>query len=768
MQKLLFKRTLRDLRANFFRYMALFLLIILCMFIVVGTIGSAVSVIETVNKRADANHLEDGQFGVLVPLDRKTLQDFKYAQITLEECFYLDFLMEDTSTLRVMKNRESINLVNLEEGSPAYSPGEIVVERIFAAAHNLSIGDNIKIAGTDYTISGIGTSPDYEYCLQNMSDMNSDGNVFGTAFVSPEAYNELLAGGKALHAEEYRYSYLLGDHMTHSNLKDYLMDIPINPAELKDSFFREMTGRKTKDQNVLTDFVKAEDNPRIKAANRDVEINIKVGLAAGIIVLILITYVISVFIIHTIDQESPVIGALYASGLKRKQLLWHYTMLPVLLCFLGGAAGTALGCSRLGMSMMTGETYTYYSTPSIETHISCLLLIYGILLPPLTALLVTRILIQKRLKRSALSLLRKEIPGEKRNGIRLRRLSFLSMFQIRQFMREKRSCLAILAGMFVSLLILILGLNCYSLCLNIKQQNTADTRFSYMYQYKYPAETVPEGGFPAFVKGLKKDVFGYPLEVRIIGLTDDNPFFPDFSQTRKDEICISSSVAAKYRLSAGDELILKDEVSEILYRFTITEIVPYSTGLCCFMDIDSMRALFNQDDGYYNAVYSNTPLGIDPGCLYAVSTKADIEKSSDIFMEIMKPLIIMLTSVSILVFLIVLYQMTKVMIDRSSYNISLMKIFGYRNKEIRKLYLDGSVYLIAFGSLLMLPAGKILIDFIYPSFIINIACGGDLSWPPILYSIVYVGILLCYFLVRTLLLAKLKELTPAQVLKDKE
>ncbi len=108
------------------------------------------------------------------------------------------------------------------------------------------------------------------------------------------------------------------------------------------------------------------------------------------------------------------------------------------------------------------------------------------------------------------------------------------------------------------------------------------------------------------------------------------------------------------------------------------------------------------------------------------------------------------------------------MIDRSSYNISLMKIFGYRNKEIRKLYLDGSAYLIAFGSLLMLPAGKILIDLIYPAFIFNIACGGDLSWSPILYSVVYIGILLCYFLIRTLLLAKLKELTPAQVLRAKE
>ena len=67
--------------------------------------------------------------------------------------------------------------------------------------------------------------------------------------------------------------------------------------------------------------------------------------------------------------------------------------------------------------MMTAESYTYYSTPPIETCLSRWLLIYGLLLPPFTAFLVTRILIQKRLKRSALSLLRKEISDEKENGI---------------------------------------------------------------------------------------------------------------------------------------------------------------------------------------------------------------------------------------------------------------------------------------------------------------------------------------------------------------
>ena len=95
--------------------------------------------------------------------------------------------------------------------------------------------------------------------------------------------------------------------------------------------------------------------------------------------------------------------------------LYHASGSPLPL---GGAAGTALGYSQLGMSMMTAESYTYYSTPPIETCLSRWLLIYGLLLPPFTAFLVTRILIQKRLKRSALSLLRKEISDDKGNGIR--------------------------------------------------------------------------------------------------------------------------------------------------------------------------------------------------------------------------------------------------------------------------------------------------------------------------------------------------------------
>lgn len=215
-------------------------------------------------------------------------------------------------------------------------------------------------------------------------------------------------------------------------------------------------------------------------------------------------------------------------------------------------------------------------------------------------------------------------------------------------------------------------------------------------------------------------------------------------------------------------MILSDEVEEKEYGFTVKEIVPYSVGLCCFMDLDGMRALFGREPDYYNAVYAGHALDIDNGRLVGVTTKTDVEKSSDIFIEMTTPMITMLTAVSALIFLIVLYQMMKVMIDRSAGNIALMKIFGYRDLEIRKLYLDGNFLLIAAGTLLLISLAKVLMDAIYPSFVANVACGVDLSWPLSLYLLVYAGILICYLLIRSLLMRRLKRTTPAEVLKDRE
>ena len=61
------------------------------------------------------------------------------------------------------------------------------------------------------------------------------------------------------------------------------------------------------------------------------------------------------------------------------------------------------------------------------------------------------------------------------------------------------------------------------------------------------------------------------------------------------------------------------------------------------------------------------------------------------------PMVVMMTVVSSLIFVVVMYLMMAVMIDRCAFYISMVKVFGYRTKEIKKLYLDGNFYVIAVG-----------------------------------------------------------------------
>ena len=62
------KRILRNIKKNFFRWFALFLLVVLGIYMVLSLITAAETVTYGVNTYADEQNLEDGEFTVFVPL----------------------------------------------------------------------------------------------------------------------------------------------------------------------------------------------------------------------------------------------------------------------------------------------------------------------------------------------------------------------------------------------------------------------------------------------------------------------------------------------------------------------------------------------------------------------------------------------------------------------------------------------------------------------------------------------------------------------------
>lgn len=836
MQKVLRKRIWRDFKSNLPRYLALSLLIILAMYLVVSLVGAAETIIRGSENADSRQCVEDGDFSLFVPMKDEEMEDLEADGVTIEPQFYMDYEIDEDHTIRIFANRDEVNRIDLVKGTLAEKENELVVERQFAEKNDISAGDVITFGGREFTVTGIGTTPDYDNVLKSLGDTGCDCLHFGTGFVAADVYDTLRAEEKSIKSEEYYYAYRLNGAMTDDELKDRLEKLEFTSGDVEDPFFQEYWDRtmgkkddltngiqelldgakelkelkafedgiieytdgtkeaedgsnelldgiqelkdETDDmiddifsedaQNLMT-FVKAGDNARIQAASGDQELYRSVGTIAGAILLILISYVLSVFVVHSIDQESAVIGALYALGVKRKNLMAHYVTLPTVITFVSGLIGTLLGYSSLGVPIQMQDCYNYYSLPDLDVIYMPYLFIYGIVVPPVISIIVNSLVIRKRLSKPVLTMIRNEQKVGNGKDIKLGNMSFMNLFKIRQMLRESRTGFTVVFGMFVSLLLAMMSLEIYTYCANVNRDYVNDTKYEYMYTYKYPTEEVPEGGYEAYAKTLKKKIYGYNFDITVMGLTENNPFFDVNLSDSSSKVAISSSIAYKYGLDVGDTLTLKDDEADKIYAFEISSVAQYAPSFMVFMPYDKALELFDEPEDYFNVVFSDHALDVETGRLYATTTKTDVKKAAGIFSDIMQGMILTIGGVSVLIFIVVMYLMMKVMIDRSSFNIALIKIFGYRNKEVKKMYLDGNFYIITIGALISIPLTKWIMDMAYePAFVPNIACGIDKSFPFWMYLAIFAGILILYFIINHLLIRRIRKMVPAEVLKNRE
>ncbi len=840
MQKVLRKRILRDFKTNIVRYLALGFLIILSMYLVVSMLAAAETIIRGSQKSDKESNVEDGEFSLFVPMKDYEWEKLEDKGITLEKMFFMDYSVEDDITLRVFQNREQINRMILKEGSLAEKEDEVVLERRYAEIHDIQLGDSVEIGGREFTVTGIGTVPDYDSMLKSLGDTSCDSQHFGLAFVTADTYTAMQKEEKAAKSEEYYYAYLLNDKMTNDELKEELKNLEFSSDDVNDKYFQEYWDRTLGREDELRDgindlldgaeelrdglqelkeyadgvdeyadgvqeaadgaeevrdgvqelkddtdeiideifdsdagnllaFIKAKDNVRIQAASGDQELYRSVGTIAGCIILVLISYVLSVFVVHSIDRESSVIGALYALGVKKKDLMKHYVTLPTIIAAVSGIIGTAIAYSNAGVRVQMQDCYNYYSLPNLDVIVMPYLIVYGIIVPPVICWAVTSLVINKRLSRQVLMLIKNEQKVSKGKDIKLKNMKFMRLFKLRQILRERRTAFTVVFGMFVSLLIGVMSLEIFVYCNNVRIQYPEDTKYEYMYTYKYPSENPPQGGYEAYAKTLKKEIYGYNFDVTLLGITEDNPFFDTDLADSSSQVTISSSISYKYGLQVGDVITLKDEENDKFYAFEISDITQYAPGFMVFMPYDKALELFGEQDDYYNVVFADHELDIEPGRLYSTTTKADVEKAAGIFVNQMKSMILTLGSVSALIFAIVLYLMMKVMIDRSAFSIALIKIFGYRQKELKKMYLDGNFYVVAIGALISVPLAKLIMDAVYePAFVSNVACGIDKAFPIWVYIVVYAVIFILYFIINHLLVRRIKQMLPAEVLKNRE
>ena len=255
MQRILSKRVLRDIRENLLRYLALFFLVAMVMYMVVAIVGASETIMQGTEESAAVHHREDGQFGVFVPLTDSEVTQITDKGVTVQQDFSLDF-HQGQATLRIYQAREKIDLFAPEQGAELPMQGEILLEQHYAEKHELGLGDTLTVGGRDFIVAGIGSTPDYDATYEKTSDTTVDSNLFGVGFVTAEDYEALKAGGQNFRTEDYTYTYLLNGAMTDQELKELLQSFELDRSKVTDTYFLEMLADAEETKNDIQDGIR--------------------------------------------------------------------------------------------------------------------------------------------------------------------------------------------------------------------------------------------------------------------------------------------------------------------------------------------------------------------------------------------------------------------------------------------------------------------------------------------------------------------------------
>lgn len=176
--------------------------------------------------------------------------------------------------------------------------------------------------------------------------------------------------------------------------------------------------------------------------------------------------------------------------------------------------------------------------------------------------------------------------------------------------------------------------------------------------------------------------------ITVYGVPEDSRYW-DGLAVGDGRVVFGNGLIDKFGFADGQAVSLydkyEDETREVTYEGD-----AYTWGtksdMAAYMSLDDFNRFFGNDAGYFNAYASDQELDLDTRYLASELTPSSMDAIGEQFVGMMDDMIGMLTGLSVFIFLVFIYLLTKSVIDRSARSISYMKVFGYRDPEISRLY----------------------------------------------------------------------------------
>ncbi|WP_308619504.1 FtsX-like permease family protein [uncultured Eubacterium sp.] len=518
----------------------------------------------------------------------------------------------------------------------------------------------------------------------------------------------------------------------------------------------------------ITDYSAKYTNKSIMYAREDSTSDKATMMLMTYIVMVMIAFLFAVTTSNTISKEANVIGTLRAMGYSKGELIGHYIFLPMVVTVVAGIVGNVLGYTAF-QKVFESVYYSNYSFPTYKMLWNMNAFLETTVVPFVLMLLVNFVMLSKKLKISPLNFIRGELKesGQKRLIKLPKEMPFFSKFRLRILFQNVPSYLTLALGVFLAGTLVVFG-SMYGPLLDDYANIVKENQISkYQYVMINEAETKVSDAEKFCMTSLQTtDKKFIADDVTIYGVENQSKYIKE--NIPAGEVLVSSAMADKFNLSIGDEVTLKEAYKEKNYSFKVGGIYNYDAAITVFINRTDYIEQFNEDSNYFNGYFSNKKLNdLDDADVATVITEKDLTKVVTQMQVSMTEFVKVFKALGVVIFLLVMFILTKQIIEKNSKSVSMAKILGFSDSEIGKLYIVITSFVVVASLLVSVPLISLALRWCFKSYLYTQMTG---YIPYIVSNSCYVTMvvlgIVSYAVVACLMLLKIKKTPLGEALKN--
>ena len=395
-----------------------------------------------------------------------------------------------------------------------------------------------------------------------------------------------------------------------------------------------------------------------------------------------------------------------------------------------------------------------------------LLYILIIILAFVFAVTINHTIVNEATAIGTLKFIRKDLTRKKnRRALKLPNFKFITRFRLRIILQNKGNYITLFVGILFANIMLLFGMMMHPLLTHYQNEIVDNMIAKNQYVLKNSVQVKNKDAEKYSLTSLQINRRSLSEDISLYGIEEDSKYF---KKNVENGMYISDGLSEKYKINKGDTFTLKDKYSGKKYKIKVAGVINYPGSLSVFMTRDKLNSLIDKDKNYFSGYFSNEKLSIDDEDVASIITEKDMTKTSRQLNVSMGNMFYLINVFAICLFVLLIYLLTKLIIEKNKNSISMVKILGYNNREVGKLYITATTWMVGLSIIISLILSTEIIDQIYFEMMKDYNGWLTLYLEQKTYVEMFIIGIVCYGIVAFFQFKKIKKIPMDNALKNVE